>query len=45
MTHDDIRAAIAANRDALLALATADDPVTEFEVRCAIYADDGSLRI
>ena len=34
-----------ANRDALLALATTPDPVPEFEVRCAIYADDGTLRV
>lgn len=35
----------AQNHDALLALATAPDPVNEFDVRCAIYAADGSLRI
>jgi len=31
--------------DALLARATAPDPVSEYDVRCAIYADDGSLRV
>lgn len=35
----------AQHRDALLALATTPDPVPEFEVRCAIYADDGTLRV
>lgn len=35
----------AENRDALLALATTPDPVDEFEVRCAIYADDGTLKV
>lgn len=31
--------------DALLAVAQAPDPVSEYDVRCAIYADDGTLRI
>jgi hypothetical protein len=33
------------NADTLLALAHVPDPVSEFDVRCAIYADDGSRRI
>lgn len=32
-------------RDALVARATVPDPVTEFDVRVAIYNDDGSLRV
>lgn len=35
----------AVNRDALLALATTPNPVSEWDVRRAILADDGSLRI
>lgn len=31
--------------DVLLARAQSPDPVSEFDVRCAIYADDGSLRV
>jgi len=34
-----------AQRDALVARAVVADPVSEYEVRCAIYADDGSLRV
>lgn len=34
-----------AQRDALVARAAVADPVSEYEVRCAIYADDGSLRV
>lgn len=34
-----------AQRDALVARAEVSDPVGEYEVRCAIYADDGSLRV
>lgn len=34
-----------AQADALLAVAQAPDPVSEYEVRCAIYADDGTLRV
>ena len=34
-----------AQADALLALARVPDPVTEFEVRCAIFNDDGSLKV
>ena len=30
---------------ALLALAEVADPVGEFDVRCAIFADDGTLRV
>jgi len=30
---------------ALLGLAEVPDPVSEFKVRCAIYADDGTLRV
>lgn len=30
---------------ALLALAEVPDPVPEFDVRCAIFADDGALRV
>jgi hypothetical protein len=33
------------NADTLLALAHVPDPVSEFDVRCAIYADDGTRRI
>lgn len=29
----------------LLTLGYAPDPVSEFEVRCAIYADDGTLKV
>lgn len=32
-------------RDALVARAQVADPVSEFDVRCAIYADDGSLKV
>lgn len=32
-------------RDALVARAAVADPVSEYDVRCAIYADDGSLRV
>lgn len=32
-------------RDALVASAQAAAPVSEFDVRCAIYADDGSLKV
>ncbi|MFA5387902.1 MAG: hypothetical protein WC322_05995 [Candidatus Paceibacterota bacterium] len=31
--------------DAMLAVAQVADPVSEFDVRCAIYADDGTLRV
>jgi hypothetical protein len=31
--------------DALLSVAEVDDPISEFDVRCAIYAADGSLKI
>jgi hypothetical protein len=34
-----------AHADALLNLARVPDPVTEFEVRCAIHNDDGTLRV
>ena len=34
-----------AQRDALVARAQAPDPVSEFEVRVAIYTDDGSLKL
>lgn len=34
-----------AQRDALVARAQAPDPVSEFEVRVAIYNDDGSLKV
>lgn len=34
-----------AEADALLALANVPDPVTEFQVRCAIYNDDGTLKV
>lgn len=34
-----------AQRDALVARAEVADPVGEYDVRCAIYADDGSLRV
>lgn len=34
-----------AQRDALVARAAVADPVSEYDVRCAIYADDGSLRV
>lgn len=34
-----------AQRDALVARAEVSDPVSEYAVRCAIYADDGSLRV
>lgn len=34
-----------AQMDALVARAAVADPVSEYEVRCAIYADDGSLRV
>lgn len=30
---------------ALLALAEVADPVPEFDVRCAVFADDGTLRV
>jgi hypothetical protein len=33
------------NADTLLMLAHVPDPVSEYDVRCAIYADDGSRRI
>ena len=33
----------AAHAAALIAVAQEPDPVSEFDVRCAIYADDGSL--
>ena len=32
-------------RDALVARAQVADPVSEFDVRCAIYNDDGSLKV
>lgn len=34
-----------AQRDALVARAQVPDPVSEFDVRCAIFADDGSLKV
>lgn len=34
-----------AQRDALVARAAVADPVGEYDVRCAIYADDGSLKV
>ena len=33
------------HKDSILALAVVDDSVSEFEVRCAIFADDGSLLV
>jgi hypothetical protein len=35
----------AADRDALIALATTDDPVPEYDVRLAIFNADGSLAV
>lgn len=34
-----------AERDGLRAMAIAPDPVAEFDVRCALLADDGTLRV
>ena len=33
------------HKDVLLALATQPNPVSEYLVRCAIFANDGSLRV
>jgi hypothetical protein len=35
----------AASRDKLLALGAEPDPISEYSVRCAIFADDGSLLV
>lgn len=32
-------------RSALLSIGEAPDPISEYDVRCAIYADDGTLRV
>lgn len=34
-----------AQADALIALGSEPDPVSEWDVRCAIFADDGALRV